>query len=107
MHTLSQGQALLDRVKQTSLHTKSTTHATTAACYGIEKMLEKLQERRRQLEQMWSQRKSYLEQGFHLCQLDVEISKVRSRVVALATYHHQISMKYTDLNDKKVPAEVL
>lgn len=76
MHTLSQGQALLDRIKQTSLHTKSTTHATTAACYGIEKMLEKLQDRRRQLEQMWSQRKSYLEQGFHLCQLDLEINKV-------------------------------
>ena len=76
MHTLSQGQALLDRIKQTSLNTKCTTHATTAACYGIEKMLEKLQERRRQLEQMWSQRKSYLEQGFHLCQLDQEINKV-------------------------------
>lgn len=76
MHTLSQGQALLDRIKQTGLHTKTTTHATTAACYGIEKMLEKLQDRRRQLEQMWSQRKSYLEQGFHLCQLDLEIQKV-------------------------------
>lgn len=76
MHTLSQGQALLDRIKQTSLHAKATTHATTAACYGIEKMLEKLQERRRQLEHMWSQRKSYLEQGFRLCQLDLEIQKV-------------------------------
>jgi len=76
MHTLSQGQALLDRVKETSLQAKSSSHATTSACYGIEKMLEKLQERRRQLELMWAQRKSYLEQGFHLCQLDQEIKKV-------------------------------
>lgn len=80
MHTLSQGQTLLDNIKQTGLHAKCTIHATTAACYGIEKMLEKLQNRRRQLEQMWSQRKAYLEQGFQLCQLDLEIQKVRSAV---------------------------
>lgn len=51
-------------------------HATTAACYGIEHLLELLHDKRRHLEELWTQRKIQLEQCLHLCQLDQEVNKV-------------------------------
>ena len=51
-------------------------HATTAACYGIEHLLELLQDRRRRLEEIWEQRRIRLEQCLQLCQLDQETNKV-------------------------------
>lgn len=51
-------------------------HATTAACYGIEHLLELLHDRRRHLEELWAQRKLQLEQCLQLCLLDQEVNKV-------------------------------
>ena len=47
MHTLQEGQSLLDRIRQMGTHADVTNrHATTAACYGIEHLLELLHDRR-------------------------------------------------------------
>ena len=44
MHTLQEGQALLDRIREMGMHADvQNRHATTAACYGIEQLLELLQ----------------------------------------------------------------
>ncbi|XP_074642495.1 uncharacterized protein LOC141899810 [Tubulanus polymorphus] len=75
--TLEQGQALLARIKEMGMHADiQNYHATTAACYGIEHMLELLHDRRRHLEDMWLQRKIKLEQCLQLCQLDQEVHKI-------------------------------
>lgn len=75
--TLDQGQALLDRIREMGMHADiQNRHATTAACYGIEHLLELLHDRRRHLEELWSQRKLRLEQCLQLCQLDQEVYKV-------------------------------
>ena len=47
---------------------------------GIEHLLELLHDRRRHLEDLWLQRKIRLEQHLQLCQLDVEVNKVRGDV---------------------------
>lgn len=54
----------------------SEKHITTAACYGIERLLEVLNDRRRYLEDLWQQRKAKLEQCLQICYLKEEIQKV-------------------------------
>ena len=54
-------------------------HATTSACYGIEHLLELLQDRRRRLEELWEQRRIRLEHSLQLFQLDQEVNKVSSK----------------------------
>jgi len=77
MLTLQEGQLLLDRIREMGLHADvQNRHATTAACYGIEYLLELLQDRRRQLEDLWLLRKIKLEQGLQLLLLDQEVNKV-------------------------------
>ena len=77
MMTLQEGQLLLDRIREMGLHADvQNRHATTAACYGIEHLLELLQDRRRHLEDLWLQRKIRLEQCLQLLLLDQEVSKV-------------------------------
>ena len=77
MHTLQEGQSLLDRIRQMAMHADvQNRHATTAACYGIEHLLELLQDRRRQLEELWLQRKIRLEHCLQLLLLDKEVDKV-------------------------------
>ena len=44
MHTLQEGQTLLERIREMGMHADvQNRHATTAACYGIEHLLELLQ----------------------------------------------------------------
>ncbi|XP_060064415.1 titin-like, partial [Ylistrum balloti] len=75
--TLNQGHILLTRIREMGMHADlQNRHATTAACYGIEHLLELLQDRRRRLEDIWEQRRIRLEQCFQLCQLDMEVNKV-------------------------------
>jgi hypothetical protein len=77
MMTLQEGQLLLDRIREMGLNADvQNRHATTAACYGIEYLLELLQDRRRQLEDLWLQRKVKLEQCLQLLLLDQEVNKV-------------------------------
>lgn len=77
-YTLDLGQSLLDQIKEMGMHADiQNRHATTAACYGIEHLLELLHDRRRHLEELWTQRKIQLEQCLQLCQLDQEVNKVR------------------------------
>jgi hypothetical protein len=81
MSTLQEGQLLLDRIREMGVHADvQNRHATTAACYGIEHLLELLQDRRRHLEELWLQRKIRLEQCLQLLLLDQEVNKVRDRV---------------------------
>ena len=75
--TLDLGHSLLERIKEMGMHADFTNrHATTAACYGIEHLIELLQDRRRRLEELWEQRRIRLEQSLQLFQLDQEVNKV-------------------------------
>lgn len=75
--TLDLGHSLLERIREMGMHADlQNRHATTAACYGIEHLLELLQDRRRRLEELWEQRRIRLEQCLQLCQLDYEVNKV-------------------------------
>lgn len=77
MATLQEGQSLLDRIREMGMHADvQNRHATTAACYGIEHVLELLQDRRRHLEELWLQRRIKLEQCLQLLLLDNEVNKV-------------------------------
>jgi len=81
MSTLQEGQLLLERIREMGVHADvQNRHATTAACYGIEHLLELLQDRRRHLEELWLQRKVRLEQCLQLLLLDQEVGKVRLSV---------------------------
>ena len=74
------GQSLLDQIKEMGMHADfANVHATTAACYGIEHLLELLHDRRRHLEELWDQRRIRLEHCLQLCQLDLEVNKVRGQ----------------------------
>lgn len=76
--SLQEGQSLLDRIRQMAMHADvQNRHATTAACYGIEQLLELLQDRRRHLEELWLQRKIRLEQCLQILLLDQEVQKVQ------------------------------
>lgn len=89
MSTLQEGQLLLDRIREMGVHADvQNRHATTAACYGIEHLLELLQDRRRHLEELWIQRKVRLEQCLQLLLLDQEVNKVRR---LLFDYLHKAS----------------
>ena len=67
----------MDRIRQMAMHADvQNRHATTAACYGIEHLLELLQDRRRHLEDLWMQRKIRLEHCLQLLLLDAEVNKV-------------------------------
>ncbi|RUS90398.1 hypothetical protein EGW08_001893, partial [Elysia chlorotica] len=75
--TLDMGQSLLDQIKEMGMHADfANVHATTAACYGIEHLLEMLHDRRRHLEELWDQRRIRLEHCLQLCQLDLEVNKI-------------------------------
>ena len=81
MSTLQEGQLLLERIREMGVHADvQNRHATTAACYGIEHLLELLQDRRRHLEELWLQRRIRLEQCLQLLLLDQEVGKVRRPV---------------------------
>lgn len=74
------GQSLLDQIKEMGMHADfANLHATTAACYGIEHLLELLHDRRRHLEELWNQRKIRLEHCLQLCRLDQDVNKVSRR----------------------------
>ncbi|ESO86305.1 hypothetical protein LOTGIDRAFT_167354 [Lottia gigantea] len=75
--TLDMGHALLQHIKEMGVHADiQNKHATTAACYGIEHLLELLHDRRRHLEELWELRRQKLEQCLQLCQLDQEVHKI-------------------------------
>ncbi|XP_076451161.1 coiled-coil domain-containing protein 141-like [Babylonia areolata] len=75
--TMDMGQSLLNQIKEMGMHADiQNRHATTAACYGIEHLLELLHDKRRHLEELWTQRKIQLEQCLQLCQLDQEVNKI-------------------------------
>lgn len=94
--TLDLGHSLLERIKEMGMHADFTNrHATTAACYGIEHLLELLQDRRRRLEELWEQRRFRLEQSLQLFQLDQEVDKVLGWY--RTTGHAQL--KRTELGD--------
>ena len=89
MSTLQEGQLLLERIREMGVHADvQNRHATTAACYGIEHLLELLQDRRRHLEELWLQRKVRLEQCLQLLLLDQEVGKVRLSVRHNVTQHN-------------------
>src|SRR5262249_35463278 len=76
--TIDQGETLLDRMRTMSASSQNAAvhHATTAACNGIERLLQALHERRAQLEQLWHARRNRLEVLLALCQLDAESGRL-------------------------------
>lgn len=77
MQTLSKGQALLDRLREASSHADiNNRHATDTACYSIERILEALHHRRQQMDNLWKERKSALEQCIRRCKIDEEVQRV-------------------------------
>jgi len=104
MHTLQEGQALLDRIREMGMHADvQNRHATTAACYGIEQLLEQLQDRRRRLEDLWLQRKIKLEQHLQLLLLDLEINKVSEWYTQVG----DVYLSTADLGDSIPAAQAL
>lgn len=83
MHTLNEGQSLLDSIREIGSHSEmaQNRHATTAACYGIEKMLEQLHDRRRRLEELWHRKKIQLEQCLQLRQIEHDIRQVQRYIL--------------------------
>lgn len=79
MTTFEEGKELLSRLKEISFYSDSLgKHATVSACYSIEQLLEILNERRRNLEELWIKRKQKLEQCIQICYLREEIKRVIS-----------------------------
>ncbi|CAH1789041.1 unnamed protein product, partial [Owenia fusiformis] len=104
MVTLQQGQALLDRIREMGRHADvQNRHATTAACYGIEHMLELLHDRRRHLEELWMQRKIKLEQCLQLCQLDQEVKKISDWFATAGNAY----LQNTELGDSLIAAQTV
>lgn len=56
---------------------------TTSACYTIESILESLNDRRCQLEELWQQRRQKLENCIQICFLRNEIKKVKLFIICL------------------------
>ena len=97
MSTLQEGQLLLERIREMGIHADvQNRHATTAACYGIEHLLELLQDRRRHLEELWLQRKLKLEQCLQLLLLDEEVKKVRlwTLLMYICVFLNVMSLQY-------------
>ncbi|XP_025104045.1 coiled-coil domain-containing protein 141-like isoform X3 [Pomacea canaliculata] len=100
--TLDLGQSLLDQIKEMGMHADiQNRHATTAACYGIEHLLELLHDKRRHLEELWTQRKIQLEQCLHLCQLDQEVNKILEWFRTVGTSYLTRTELGTSYNDSK------
>ena len=78
LSTFEEGKNLLARLKEMSFYAEGTLgrHATSSACYSIENLLELLNNRRLQLEELWKQRKLKIEQCIQICYLRSEIKKV-------------------------------
>lgn len=88
MQTLAKGQALLDKLREASTHADiNNSHATKAACYSVERILEALHHRRQQLDEQWKERKKVLEQCIKRCKIDEEIQKVNYSFANLLHAH--------------------
>ena len=76
--TIEHGESLLDRMRTMSVASQNAEmqHATTAACAGIERLLDAYHDRRRHLEELWNVRHSRLEVLLTLCQLDSEMLRL-------------------------------
>ena len=84
MQTLAKGQVLLDKLREASTHADiNNSHATKAACYSVERILEALHHRRQQLDEQWKERKKVLEQCIKRCKIDEEIQKVNDPFATL------------------------
>ncbi len=96
MQTLSRGQALLDKLREASTHADiNNCHATKAACYSVERILEALHHRRQQLDEQWKERKKVLEQCIKRCKIDEEIRKVTTTVYGpCVTILHESELTY-------------
>ncbi|XP_071940991.1 triple functional domain protein-like [Antedon mediterranea] len=65
-------------------------HATTTACYAIERTLESLQDRRRGLEDAWNKRRLDLEQNIVLCNLNQEVDEVSDWFKSYGEVHFDV-----------------
>ena len=79
--TFDEGKELIERMKEMSsqIIDVDNKYETTVACHSIEHLLEKLNNRRRYLEDLWQQRKIKLDQCLQICYLKEEIQKVFNR----------------------------
>lgn len=98
MQTLAKGQALLDKLREASTHADiNNSHATKAACYSVERILEALHHRRQQLDEQWKERKKVLEQCIKRCKIDEEIQKVNDPFATLLHFVNLCSYLYMKL----------
>lgn len=98
MQTLAKGQALLDKLREASTHADiNNSHATKAACYSVERILEALHHRRQQLDEQWKERKKVLEQCIKRCNIDEEIQKVNDPFATLRHFVNLCSYLYMKL----------
>jgi len=98
MSTLQEGQLLLERIREMGVHADvQNRHATTAACYGIEHLLELLQDRRRHLEELWLQRRIRLEQCLQLLLLDQEVGKVSAALGCYVSVSLSVCLSFIGL----------
>jgi len=78
MSTLQEGQTLLERIRKAALLCTYSTarHATTSACYAIERLLQMLRDKWRKLEELWIRRLLQLQQCLQLALADQEATRV-------------------------------
>jgi len=78
MATLQEGQSLLERIRKAALLCTYSTarHATTSACYAIERLLQLLRDKWRKLEELWIRRLLQLQQCLQLALADQEATRV-------------------------------
>lgn len=83
LSTFEEGKNLLARLKEMSFFAEGTLRkqATSSACYSIESLLELLNRRRLELEEVWKQRRLKIEQCIQICYLRAEIKKVEDNRV--------------------------
>jgi len=80
MATLQEGQTLLERIRKAALLCTYSTarHATTSACYAIERLLQLLRDKWRKLDELWMRRLLQLQQCLQLGLADQEATRVCS-----------------------------
>jgi len=96
MATLQEGQSLLDRIRKAALLCTYSTarHATTSACYAIERLLQLLRDKWRKLDELWMRRLVQLQQCLQLALADHEATRVSQSIthIGLTFSRHIIKL---------------
>lgn len=109
MNMLNEGQHLLEKLCEVGTHSMGDSrpvhmqHAARQTSSFVERYMETLHDRWRQLEVLWNQKKSKLEQCLKKCEFMVDLSKVQNWLQTKASDYAQQS----SLGDSLATSEIL